>query len=94
MDSKETEKRQEINRIKAENDCLICEVVVTKEFKEAPVSIVKGLGGPIELAQMINTLIDVSEQLKNNFPETKQIIPMLKEQGGMKTTYRKVEIWE
>lgn len=94
MDSKEAEKRQEINRIKAENDCLICEVVVTKEFKEAPVSIVEGHGGSIELAQMIKILIDVSEQLKNNFPETKQIIPMLKEQGGMKTTYRKVEIWE
>lgn len=93
MDFREIQETQRINRIKAENDCLTCEVVITKEFKEAPISIVQGHGGPIEMAQMAKTLIDVAEQLKREFPEIQKIIPMLDEHGGMKTAYKKVESW-
>ena len=84
MDFREIQETQRINRIKEENDCLTCEVVITKEFKEAPISIVQGHGGPIEMAQM----------LKREFPEIKNIIPMLNQKGGMKTAYKKVESWE
>ena len=94
MDFREIQETQKINRIKAENDCLTCEVVITKEFKEAPISIVQGHGGPIEMAQMAKTLVDVAEQLKREFPEIQKIIPMLDEREGMKTSYKKVESWE
>lgn len=94
MNFREIQEIQRINRIKRENDCLVCEVVITKEFKEAPISIVQGHGGPIEMAQMAKTLIDVAEQIKKQFPETKSIIPILNEHGGMKTAYKKVESWE
>ena len=46
------------------------------------------------MAQMAKTLIDVAEQIKKQFPETKRIIPILNEHGGMKTAYKKVESWE
>ena len=85
---------QKINRLKEENECLTCEVVVVKEFKKAPVSIVQGNGGPIEMAQMAKVLMDVAEQLKKEFPEINEIIPMLDKNGGMKTAYKKVESWE
>ncbi len=35
MNFREIQEIQRINRIKRENDCLVCEVVITKEFKEA-----------------------------------------------------------
>lgn len=66
----------------------------TKEFKEAPICTVKGHGGSIEMAQMAKTLIDVAEQIKEQFPETRMSIPILNKHGGMKTTYKKVESWE
>ena len=94
MDFREIQETQRINRIKAENDCLTCEVVITKELKKEPLSIVQGHGGPIEMAQMAKTLIDVAEQLKKEFPEIQKIIPILDEHGGMKTAYKKVESWE
>ena len=67
-DFRRIQETQRINRIKASNDCLTCEVVITKEFKEAPISIVQGNGGPIEMAQMVKTLTDVAESLKKEFP--------------------------
>ncbi len=91
MDFREIEEKQKINKIKAKNDCLVCEVVITKEFKEAPISIIEGNGGPIEMAQMVKTLVDVANQLKENFPEVKGIIPILNERGGMKMEYKRVE---
>ena len=94
MDFREIQETQRINRIKEKNECLTCEVVITKELKEVPISIVQGHGGPIEMAQMAKTLIDVAEQLKREFPEIQKIIPMLNEYGGMKTSYKKVESWE
>ena len=94
MDLREIQERQKINRINENNECLTCEVVITKEFKEPPISIVQGHGGPIEMAQMAKTLIDVAEQIKEQFPETRRIIPILNEHGGMKTAYKKVEEWK
>lgn len=91
MDLREIQERQKINRIKENNECLTCEVVITKEFKEPPISIVQGKGGPIEMAQMAKTLIDIAEQLKEQFPEIRRIIPILDKRGGMKTAYKKVE---
>lgn len=73
---------------------LTCEIVITKEFKEAANTIVQGHGGPIEMAQMAKVLIDVAESLKKEFPEINEIIPMLNKHGGMKTAYKKVESWE
>ena len=84
---------QRINRIKENNNCLTCEVVITKEFREAPISIVQGHGGPIEMAQMVKTLTDVAESLKREFPEINEIIPMLNRNGGMRTAYKQVESW-
>ena len=66
MDFRQIEETQKINRIKSENECLVCEVVITKEFKHAPISIVQGHGGPIEMAQMVKTLTDVANSLIKN----------------------------
>ena len=84
---------QKINRIKENNDCLTCEVVVTKGLKVGPISVVQGNGGPIEMAQMVKTLIDVAESLKKEFPEINEIIPMLNKNSGMRTAYKQVETW-
>lgn len=93
-DLRELQEIQRLNRIKEKNDCLVCEIVITKEFKELPISIVQGNGGPIEMAQMAKTLIDVAEQLKREFPEIRKIMSILNKHGGMKTSYKKVESWE
>ena len=93
-DFRRIQETQRINRIKASNDCLTCEVVITKEFKEAPISIVQGHGGPIEMAQMVKTLTDVAESLKKEFPEINEIIPMLNQNNEMRTAYKNVESWE
>jgi len=85
---------QRLNKIKEENECLICEVVITKEFKQPPISVVQGNGGPIEMAQMVKTLIDVAESLTKEFPEIKEILPMLNKKNGMKTAYKQIETWE
>ncbi len=85
---------QRLNKIKENNDCLCCEIVITKEFKEPPISVVQGNGGLIELAQMAKSLIDVAESLKREFPEIKEIIPMLNQSGGMRTAYKQVDSWE
>jgi hypothetical protein len=45
MNFRQIQEIQKINRLKEENECLTCEVVVVKEFKKAPVSIVQGNGG-------------------------------------------------
>lgn len=92
-DFRKIQEMQRINRIKANNDCLTCEVVITKEFKEVPISIVQGHGGPIEMAQMVKTLTDVAESLKKEFPEINEIILMLNKNSGMKTAYKQVETW-
>lgn len=92
-DYRKIQEIQRINRIKEKNDCLICEVVITKEFKEAPISVVQGNGGSIEMAQMVKTLIDVAESLKREFPEINEIIPMLNQNSGMRTAYKQVESW-
>lgn len=92
-DYSKIQEMQRINRIKENNDCLTCEVVIAKEFKEAPISIVQGNGGPIEMAQMVKTLIDVAESLKKEFPEINEIIPMLHQNNGMRTAYKQVESW-
>lgn len=92
-DYRKIQEMQRINRIKENNNCLTCEVVITKEFREAPISIVQGHGGPIEMAQMAKTLTDVAESLKREFPEINEIIPMLNGNGGMRTAYKQVESW-
>ena len=94
MDFRQIEETQKINRIKSENECLGCEVVITKEFKHAPISIVQGHGGPIEMAQMVKTLTDVANSLIREFPEIKNIIPMLNQNSGMRTAYKSVETTE
>lgn len=91
MDFREIQEMQKINRLKSENDCLICEVVVPKELKHAPMSITYGDGGSIEMAMLIKCLEDVISCLKRNFPETEEIIPLLKNQGGMKEAYKKIQ---
>lgn len=93
MNFSQIQEIQKINRLKEENECLTCEVVITKEFREAPISIVQGHGGPIEMAQMVKTLTDVAKSLKREFPEINEIIPMLNKNGGMRTAYKQVESW-
>ncbi len=92
-DYRKIQEMQRINRIKENNDCLTCEVVITRKFKEAPISIVQGNGGPIEMAQMVKTLTDVAESLTREFPEIKEIIPLLNKDNGMRTAYKQVESW-
>ncbi len=92
-DFRKIQEMQRINRIKENNECLTCEVVITKEFRETPISIVQGNGGPIEMAQMVKTLMDVAESLKKEFPEINEIIPMLNKNSGMRTAYKQVESW-
>lgn len=94
MDFRQIEETQKLNKIKRENECLVCEVVVTKEFKHTPISIIQGHGGPIEMAQMAKTLIDVANSLIREFPEIKDIIPMLNQNSGMRTAYKSVEKME
>lgn len=94
MDFRQVEETQKINKIKSENDCLVCEVVITREFKHTPISIIQGYGGPIEMAQMVKTLTDVSESLVREFPEIKDIIPMLNQNSGMRTAYKSIEKME
>lgn len=94
VDYNKIKEMQRINRIKENNKCLTCEVIITKEFKQPPISVVQGNGGPIEMAQMVKTLIDVAESLKKEFPEIKEIIPMLNQNNGLKTAYKEVESWE
>lgn len=91
MDFRQIEETQKLNKIKRENECLVCEVVVTKEFKHTPISIIQGHGGPIEMAK---TLIDVANSLTREFPEIKDIIPMLNQNSGMRTAYKSVEKME
>lgn len=93
MDFRDIQETQRINKIKENNDCLTCEIVITKEFKEPPIAIIRGYGGTIGMAQMAKCLIDIAEQIKQQFPETKRIIPILNEYQGMKTVYKKVESW-
>ena len=94
MNFRQYQEMQKLNRIKRENDCLVCEIVITKELKHPPISIVQGNGGPIEMAQMAKVLTDVAEALVREFPEIKDIMPMIKEHGGMRTAYKQVEKWE
>ena len=48
----------------------------------------------VVITKEFKEVIDVAEQIKKQFPETKRIIPILNEHGGMKTAYKKVESWE
>lgn len=90
---KKIQEMQRLNRIKENNDCLVCEVVITKELKEQPMSVIQGNGGEIEMAMMIKCLYDIIEALKRNFPETEQILPLLRQSGGgMKEAYKHIEM--
>lgn len=80
---------QRLYRLKEQYECLSCEVVVFKEFRQAPISICKGNGGPIEMAQMIKVIRDVADRLEQEFPETKEIMPMLKN-PNLRTAYKEV----
>lgn len=89
-DYRKIQEMQRINTIKEKNNCLVCELVITEEFKEPPISVVHGNGGKIEMAMMIKCLEDLAENLKSNFPETKNIIPILKHTGGLKEAYKEI----
>ena len=82
------EQLQKINRIKAENDCLICEIVVPRKFKHSPVSVVQGNGEMIEVAEMIKCLEDIANNLKQNFPETEEILPLIRKQAKYNESYK------
>ena len=46
------------------------------------------------MAQMVKTLTDVANSLIREFPEIKNIIPMLNQNSGMRTAYKSVETTE
>lgn len=94
MEDRKMKEMERMQKIKDNNECLVCEIVVAKEFKEKPMSILQGDGGTIEMAQMVKTLIDTAEALSREFPEVKKIIPMLNQSSGMKTAYKEVTSWE
>lgn len=87
-DLEQLEQLQKINRIKAENDCLICEIVVPRKFQHSPVSVVHGNGGIIEFAEMIKCLEDMASNLKHNFPETEEVLPLLRKQSKYNESYK------
>ena len=43
-DFRKIQEIQKMNKIKENNECLICEIVIPKELKESPVSILHGTG--------------------------------------------------
>ena len=59
-DLRELQEIQRLNRIKEKNDCLVCEIVITKEFKEAPISIIQGN------FKLVNILIKNSKKKEQN----------------------------
>ena len=91
MDFRQIQELQKINRIKESSECLVCEVVIPKELKQSPVSIVHGSAGDIEMALMIQYLEGIIDSIKQNCPEVKRILPLLKEHGSVKETYTKIE---
>ena len=67
---------------------MTCEVVVPKEMIEQPMSIVQGRCGIIEVAIMIRNLEEISENLKNTFPEVNTILPELQKRRKLREAYK------
>lgn len=44
MNYRELQEMQKLNRLKEENDCLVCEIVIPRKFKEGPKSVIYGTG--------------------------------------------------
>ncbi len=91
MDFRQIQEMQKINRLKENNECLVCEIVIPKELKQSPASILHGTTGDIEMALMIQYLEGTIESIKQNFPEVKQILPLLKKHGSVKEAYKSIE---
>ena len=91
-DFRKIQEIQKMNKIKENNECLICEIVIPKELKESPVSILHGTGGSIEAAIMVEYLEGTIESIKQNFPGVKNILPMVKQHGSVKEAYKSIEI--
>lgn len=53
MNYRELQEMQKLNRLKEENDCLVCEIVIPRKFKEGPKSVIYGTGEEIEMAMLI-----------------------------------------
>ena len=90
-DFRKIQEIQRMNKIKENNECLVCEIVIPKELKESPISILHGFGGNIEAALMIQYLEGTIESIKQNFPEVKQVLPIIKEHGSVKESYKSIE---
>lgn len=88
---RELEELQKINKLKRENDCLVCEVVVPRKFKKGPKSVLYGTGENIEMAMLTKILREVADNIEENFPNVKEIIPMLREKE-LKETYKSIEV--
>lgn len=88
MNMKAIEEIQRLNRLKSKYECITCEVVVPKELREHPMSIVQGDCGTIEVAVLIKNLEDIIECLKKTFPEVKPILPELRKHGKIKESYK------
>lgn len=92
-DFRRIQETQRINRIKASNDCLVCEIVIPRKFKEGPKSVIYGTGEEIEMAMLIKMLREVSDNMEYNFPEVKKIIPLLKKKE-LRESYKNIEFME
>lgn len=93
MNYRELEEMQKINKLKKENECLVCEVVVPRKFKKGPKSVLYGTGENIEMAMLAKMLREVADNIEKNFPEVKEIIPMMKEKE-LKESYKHIEVME
>lgn len=90
MNYRELQEMQKLNRLKEENDCLVCEIVIPRKFKEGPKSVIYGTGEEIEMAMLIKMLREVSDNMEYNFPEVKKIIPLLKKKE-LRESYKNIE---
>lgn len=93
MNYRELEEMQKINKLKKENECLVCEVVVPRKFSKGPKSVLYGTGENIEMAMLVKMLREVADSIEKNFPEIKEIIPLMKEKE-LKESYKHIEIME
>lgn len=91
MNYRQIQEMQKINRMKENSECLVCEIVIPKELKEEPASILHGTCGNIEMAMMIQYLECTIKSIKQNFPEVNEVLPILKEHGSVKEGYKEIE---
>lgn len=91
LDIDKKQELEKLNKLK-EQDSLVCEIVIPKkESKKDIMSIIYGTGGYLEVAKLAQSLEDILENLKHNFPKIVPLISLLHQCSGMGESYKKIE---